>query len=271
MSAGPPTASRPGRNQSAAPVRPEPGSGRAEQIAPIRVAVVIPTYNEAENLAQIVGQLDALDVPGLGFVIVDDASPDGTGDIADRLSAARPGRVIVLHRAGKQGLGKAYLAGFRAALDAGAERIVEMDADLSHPPSEVPNMLALLDTADVATGSRYARGGGTDPSWGLMRKLTSAWGNRGIRLIMGLRVKDATSGFKAFRRSALETIGLDRLRLAGYGFQAEIAYTCQRAGLRVVEHPYQFTDRKLGKSKMSLGIVIEAFWRLILLRLRGRR
>ena len=245
------------------------GETPARSVAAVRVAIVIPTYNEAENLPRLVEQLDALGVPGLGYVVVDDGSPDGTGEVAERLAASHPGRFIVVHRKGKQGLGTAYVAGFRAALGAGAEHIVEMDADLSHPPAEVPKMLEKLRDADVVTGSRYVQGGSADPSWGFLRRQTSAWGNRGIRRILGLRVRDATSGFKAFRRSALEAIGLHNLRLAGFGFQAEVAYACQKRGLRVVEHPYNFVDRKLGKSKMSLGIVAEAFWRLTLLRLRG--
>jgi dolichol-phosphate mannosyltransferase len=236
----------------------------------MRIAVVIPTYNEAENLPRIVGQLDALALEGLGYVIVDDGSPDGTGRIADGLSVTHPGRFIVLHRQAKQGLGRAYVAGFRAALDAGAQQILEMDADLSHSPGEVPAMLAKLTEADVVTGSRYVRGGSVDPAWNFGRRQTSAWGNRGIRWITGLRVKDATSGFKAFRRSALETIGVETLRTAGFGFQAEVAFACQRAALKVVEHPYAFIDRKLGRSKMSLAIALEAVCRLTLLRLRGR-
>lgn len=247
------------------------GPGRpASSGAQMRVAIVIPTYNEAENLPRIVGQLDALALDGLGYVIVDDGSPDGTGQIADGLAVNHPGRFIVLHRPGRQGLGRAYVAGFRAALNAGAQQIVEMDADLSHPAAEVPAMLTKLAEADVVTGSRYARGGSVDPAWSLVRTQTSAWGNRGIRWITGLRVKDATSGFKAFRRSALETVGVETLRIAGFGFQAEVAFACQKAGLKVVEHPYAFVDRKHGRSKMSLGIVLEAVYRLTLLRLRGR-
>ncbi len=237
----------------------------------MKVAVVIPTYNEAENLPRVVAVLDALGISGLGIVIVDDGSPDGTGTVADKLAAAQPGRFIVIHREGKLGLGTAYVAGFKAALGAGAEVVVEMDADLSHPPSELPAMIAKLAAADVVTGSRYVKGGSVDPAWSFRRKQTSAWGSRGIRCVLGLKVKDATCGFKAFRRTALEKINPDTLTLVGYGFQAEVAYACQKAGLRVVEHPILFTDRKYGKSKMSLAIMIEAFWRLTLLRLRGRR
>ncbi len=236
----------------------------------LRVAVVVPTYNEAQNLPELIAQLDALKVDGLGYVVVDDGSPDGTGDVADTLAAARQGRFLVIHRKGKQGLGTAYVAGFKAALDAGAEFIVEMDADLSHPVSEVPAMVAKLKEADVVIGSRYRKGGSVDPGWSFVRKQTSAWGNRGIRLIMGLKVKDATSGFKSFRRGALEKIGLDTVKIAGYGFQAEVTYACQKSGLRIVEHPYAFIDRKAGKSKMTMGIAFEAFYRLTLIHLRGR-
>ena len=144
-----------------------------------------------------------------------------------------------------------------------------MDADLSHPPECVPEMLARLDEADVVTASRYAPGGGVDPTWSLSRKLISRLGSLGIRLVLGLRVRDATAGFKAYRRSALEEIGLESLKLAGFGFQSEVAYRCEKAGLRVVEYPYVFMERGKGKSKMSMAIVIEAFARLTWLRLRG--
>jgi dolichol-phosphate mannosyltransferase len=160
------------------------------------------------------------------------------------------------------------MAGFQTALDAGAQCIVEMDADLSHPPVVLPGLIAELEEADVAVASRYTPGGGVDPGWSWARKQISYWGNVGIRLILGLRVKDATAGFKAFRRTTLERIGLDRLRLSGFGFQAEVAYRCEQAGLKVVEHPYVFMERTAGKSKMSFGIVVEAFFRLSWLRIR---
>ena len=160
------------------------------------------------------------------------------------------------------------MAGFQTALDAGAQCIVEMDADLSHPPGVLPGLIAELAEADVAVASRYTPGGGVDPEWSWARKQISYWGNVGIRLILGLKVKDATAGFKAFRRTTLERIGLDRLRLSGFGFQAEVAYRCEQAGLKVVEHPYVFMERTAGKSKMSFGIVVEAFFRLSWLRIR---
>ena len=237
--------------------------------ASLRVVIVVPTYNEAETLPLLVEKVIAQKISGLGFIVVDDGSPDGTGDVADRLADEFPGVFLVLHREGKQGLGTAYMAGFQMALDAGAERIVEMDADLSHPPDVLPGLIARLDTADVAVASRYTDGGGVDPAWGWGRRQVSYWGNMGIRLILGLKVKDATAGFKGFRRKTLETIGIDRLRLTGFGFQAEVAYRCQKAGMNIVEHPYVFMERTAGKSKMSFAIIVEAFLQLSWLRIRG--
>ena len=232
------------------------------------MAVVVPTYNESETLPQLIEKVVAQGIDGLGFIVVDDGSPDGTGAIANGLADEFTGVFIVLHREGKQGLGTAYMAGFQTALDAGAQNIVEMDADLSHPPEVLPGLIAELDEADVAVASRYTPGGGVDPGWSWARKQISYWGNVGIRLILGLEVKDATAGFKAFRRTTLERIGLDRLRLSGFGFQAEVAYRCEQTGLKVVEHPYVFMERTAGKSKMSFGIVVEAFFRLSWLRIR---
>ena len=232
------------------------------------MAVVVPTYNESETLPQLIEKVVAQGIDGLGFIVVDDGSPDGTGAIADGLADEFTGVFIVLHREGKQGLGTAYMAGFQTALDAGAQNIVEMDADLSHPPEVLPGLIAELDEADVAVASRYTPGGGVDPGWSWARKQISYWGNVGIRLILGLEVKDATAGFKAFRRTTLERIGLDRLRLSGFGFQAEVAYRCEQTGLKVVEHPYVFMERTAGKSKMSFGIVVDAFFRLSWLRIR---
>jgi len=229
----------------------------------------VPTYNEAETLPLLIAQVVEQNIDGLGFVVVDDGSPDGTGDIADKLASEYPGVFLVVHREGKQGLGTAYMAGFRVALDAGAERIVEMDADLSHPPEVLKGLIAELDDADVAVASRYTAGGGVDPSWNWGRRQISYWGNFGIRLTLGLKVKDATAGFKAFRRKTLESIGIDRMKLAGFGFQAEVAYRCQKAGMKIVEHPYVFMERTAGKSKMSFGIVVEAFFHLSWLRIRG--
>jgi dolichol-phosphate mannosyltransferase len=244
-------------------------TGSAENGNPLKVAVVVPTYNEAETLPALIAKVIEQNIFGLGFVIVDDRSPDGTGEIADRLADDFQGVFIVIHREGKQGLGTAYMAGFQAALDAGAECIVEMDADLSHPPEVISGLLSELEKADVAVASRYTSGGGVDPSWSWGRRQISYWGNVGIRLILGLKVKDATAGFKGFRRNSLESIGIERLRLSGFGFQAEVAYRCQKAGMNVVEHPYVFMDRTMGSSKMSFGIVVEAFFHLSWLRIRG--
>jgi dolichol-phosphate mannosyltransferase len=236
---------------------------------PLKVAIVVPTYNEAETLPMLIEKVRDQRIEGLGFVVVDDGSPDGTGDIADAIADEFPGVFIVIHREGKQGLGTAYMAGFNAALDAGAERIVEMDADLSHPPNVLNGLIDELDNADVAVASRYVAGGGVDPDWSWGRRQISYWGNVGIRTILGLKVKDATAGFKGFKRKTLETIDIDRMRLTGFGFQAEVAYRCQKAGMRVVEHPYTFMERTAGKSKMSFGIVVEAFLQLSWLRIRG--
>ena len=234
-----------------------------------KVVIVVPTYNEVDNLPVLFERLSGLGIPEMVLLVVDDNSPDGTGELADRMAADNPGRIKVLHRPGKAGLGKAYVHGLGRALELGADHIVQMDADLSHPPECVPDMLARLEEADVVTASRYAPGGGVDPTWSLSRKLISRLGSLGIRLVLGLRVRDATAGFKAYRRSALVLVGLESLKLAGFGFQSEVAYRCQRAGLDVVEYPYVFMERDKGKSKMSMAIVIEAFARLTWLRLRG--
>ncbi len=234
----------------------------------VAVVVVIPTFNEAENIRVIVEGLLSLDVPKLGVLFVDDSSPDGTGDIADGLTRKFPGRIVVAHRRGKLGLGTAYVAGFKIALESGAPYIVQMDCDLSHPPAEVPQMVAALKKSDVVVGTRYSGGGDVDPNWNMSRVLLSKWANLGIRMILGLNVHDATGGFKAYRRRALEAIDLDRLSITGFGFQAEVAYRTQREGLKIAEHPYTFMERTAGKSKMSLQIAAEAFWRLTLLRLK---
>lgn len=232
------------------------------------VAVVVPTYNEVANLPVLYERLMALGIAGLGLVIVDDGSPDGTGEVAERLAAVHDGYFRVIHRQSKQGLGRAYIVGFQAALDDGAKTVVEMDADLSHPPEELPAMLDKLRGADVVVSSRYVAGGGVDPDWSVARRLLSSLGNTGIRLLVGVRVRDATAGFKAFRREALEAVHLESMRISGFGFQAEMALACERAGLRVVEHPYTFMERTAGASKMSLGIVFEAAWRLLPLRFK---
>ena len=235
--------------------------------ADVQTAVVIPTYNEAENLRTMCVALLELDVPKPGIIIVDDNSPDGTGRVADGLATDSDGQMVVLHRAGKLGLGTAYIEGFNAALNTGISHVVQMDCDFSHPPSLVPVMLKRLNAADVVVASRYCEGGGVDPNWQEHRAMLSRYANMGIRAIMGIDAQDPTSGFKAYRRTALEAIDLDSLELTGFGFQAEVAYRTQGAGLQVVEQPYTFMERTAGKSKMSPEIALEALWRLTKLRL----
>ena len=232
------------------------------------VSVVVPTYNEAANLPELARRLFSLGFPNLTLVIVDDSSPDGTFDVAQRLSGEYHGSVHVINRPSKQGLGTAYLTGFARALEDGADFVVQMDGDLSHAPEEVPGMLRLLEHHDVVVGSRYVDGGGVDADWDLWRRSLSSFANVAIRAITGLRVKDTTSGFKAFRSQALRALALEGVRCKGFGFQAEVAHACQRVGYAVAEHPIVFTERVHGSSKMSVAIALEAIWHLALLRLR---
>ena len=228
--------------------------------------VILPTYNEAENLERIVGAvLERL--PAYGRVlVVDDSSPDGTGEIADRLASAEDS-VDVLHRPRKEGLGPAYLAGFRVALDDGADRIIEMDADFSHDPADLPRLIQATEEADLAIGSRYVSGGGVT-DWGPMRRFISRGGSTYSRLALGLPVRDLTGGFKCYHRQVLETINLDTIEARGYAFQVETTYRAIRAGFRVVEIPITFKDRADGSSKMSRSIVAEAMWRVPAMRFR---
>jgi len=232
----------------------------------MRAVVVIPTYNEAENLESLAETL--LTNPEYSLLVVDDNSPDGTGAIADRLADVNPGRVTVLHRAGKAGLGTAYVEGFRQALRGGYDFIVQMDADFSHNPADVPRLIAALGDADVAIGSRYVRGGGAE-NWPLIRWLVSRGGSQYTQLILGLSVQDPTSGFKCFRRDALARVDLERINARGFGFQVEMNWRCHRLGMRLVEVPIRFVDRKLGQSKMSSKIFLEALVLVWQLRLRG--
>ena len=221
----------------------------------LSTAVVIPTYNERENIMWIVERvLDA--VPHARVVIVDDGSPDGTGAIADRL-AATDGRVFVLHRRVKQGLGSAYRAGFAWALERGHEAVVEMDADGSHAPEELPRLLDALESCDVVLGSRWVPGGSVH-NWPASRRILSRAGNLYTRLALGLELKDATGGYRAYRRAVLEGIGLDGVSSQGYCFQVELAWRAVRAGFAVVEVPITFVERERGESKMSADIVREA-------------
>ena len=226
--------------------------------------VVIPTYNECDNIPSLLPRV--LDYPHLSVLVVDDGSPDGTGDLVAAEVAHNP-RVHLLRRAGKQGLGTAYLAGFRYALARGAEYIFEMDADFSHDPKYLPDLLHAAETAyDLVIGSRYVAGGGTT-DWGLARQLISRGGNVYARLILGLPVADMTGGYRCYRRQALEAIELSKVKSNGYSFQIEMAYRVHQAGLRVGEVPIIFPDRRVGASKMSRNIVFEALLNVVRLRL----
>jgi dolichol-phosphate mannosyltransferase len=226
------------------------------------VTLVLPTYNEAENLAEMVRILRDLPLADLHFVVVDDGSPDGTGQVAENLARDTPGRFLVLHRTGKLGLGTAYLAGFRAALRAGAAAVVQMDADLSHPPGALPSLLECLGEYDMAVGSRYVPGGRLDVRWGQGRRLLSWWGNFYSRLVLGLELHDVTAGYKAWRRETLLGMNLERIHSNGYVFQVEMAYVAQRLGYRACEVPIYFEDRRIGRSKMDTRVKVEAAWRV---------
>ena len=232
----------------------------------MRATVCLPTYNERENLEPMVRALADKDVRVL---VIDDNSPDGTGEIADRLAAELP-FVDVLHRAQKEGLGPAYLAGFQRALAAGAEFVLEMDCDFSHSPDDVPRLLAAAADADLVIGSRYVRGGSIG-NWGALRRFVSAGGSLYARVLLGAPVHDLTGGFKCYRRRVLEAIDLDSISSKGYAFQIETTYRALRSGFRVKEIPIHFVDREQGGSKMSRGIVAEAIWKVPALRVAALR
>jgi len=232
----------------------------------MKVIQVIPTYNEAENLPKLVNALLSQPIPSLELLIVDDNSPDGTGEVADELAKANPAKVRILHRTDKEGLGKAYIQGFRKALDEGADVVGMMDADLSHPPDQLPAMLAALEEADVVIGSRYCEGGALDETWPIWRKALSGFGNTYARTILGLPIKDTTGGYRLWRRSALEAIPFEQSRSSGYVFIVELAYMAKLAGLTFREVPIYFAERTHGASKMSLRIQIEAAFRVWQLR-----
>ena len=239
----------------------------------MRPLIVLPTYQEAENIERVLRLVRGA-VPAADVLVVDDGSPDGTADLADRVGAEL-GAISVLRRPGKAGLGSAYRAGFRQGLADGHDVLVEMDSDLSHDPEALPELLAALsDDVALVVGSRYVPGGSI-PDWSLHRRLLSRWGNRYAALLLGLDVRDATSGFRAYRSDAVGRLDLDRIRADGYGFQIEMAYRIARDGGRIAEVPISFTDRVLGKSKMSSRIVVEALvlvtWWAIRDRLLRRR
>ena len=232
----------------------------------MRACICLPTYNERENLEPMLRALAEVLGPDDRVLVIDDSSPDGTGELADRL-AAELAYVDVLHRPRKEGLGPAYLAGFRRALDAGAELIVEIDCDFSHDPADVPRLLAAAADTDLVLGSRYVPGGSVE-NWGLIRRAISAGGSIYARLVLGVPVRDLTGGFKCFRRAVLEAIPLEQVRSKGYAFQIELTYRALRQGFRVREIPIRFVDRAVGGSKMSRAIVLEAVWKVPALRVR---
>ena len=231
--------------------------------------LVLPTYDEAANLEAIVTAIREQLPPERRLLIVDDNSPDGTGEIADRLAADHDD-VSVLHRPDKQGLGPAYVAGFREAIAGGAELIAQMDADFSHDPADLPRLLAATADADLVLGSRYVAGGGI-AEWGPTRRLISRGGSAYSRALLGIGIRDLTGGFKVFRRAVLEAIGLEAIPSLGYAFQVETTYRAVKSGFRVVEVPIVFHDRRVGDSKMTGSIVLEAALRVPMMRLGGRR
>lgn len=241
------------------------------------LTVVVPTYNEAENLPLLIGQLMALDLPQLRVVVVDDDSPDGTGEVADKLAVEHTGpqgsRITVVHRTSKDGLGRAYVAGMTRALEEGADFVAQMDADLSHPVGYLPQLLGtLLSTnAGVVIGSRYVPGGSLSREWGLHRRLLSGWANTYIKAVLAMPVRDVTAGFKIWRRQALERLDLRSIRSNGYSFQVEMHFRAYRRGQKIVEVPIHFEDRRVGASKLDAAVALEAALRPLRLRGHERR
>lgn len=224
----------------------------------MKITIVIPTYNEAENLPRLVEALFALPMDELSVLIVDDNSPDGTGKLAEELSPRYGGRISVLHRPAKMGLGSAYIQGFQRALREGAQAVLQMDADFSHPIEKIPLLAAALAEHDFVIGSRYVRGGSLDKRWPFWRKALSGFGNLYARTILGMKIRDVTGGFKIWRAATLQAMPLDGIRSNGYVFQVEMNYVASRLGFTVTEIPIYFADRRWGKSKMNFRIQIEA-------------
>jgi len=231
----------------------------------LKIIVVIPTYNESENLPRLAEALFALPLPELSLLVVDDNSPDGTGQLAEDLSQQYGGRVNVMHRSGKLGLGSAYIQGFGRALTLGAEAIAQMDADFSHDPKKLVEMAAALEGVDAVIGSRYVPGGQLDERWPFWRRALSGFGNFYARTILNLPVRDTTGGYRLWRRETLQRMPLERVKSNGYVFQVEMAYVATLLGMRFKEIPIYFADRRWGKSKMSFRIQIEAAFRVWLL------
>ncbi len=261
------------RGEYAVARRPSASARRTDAVESDRhatVAIVTPTYNEADNLPALAQRIFALDIPDIRLIIVDDNSPDGTGEVARGISSQFGNRLHLIERESKNGLGTAYLDGFAYAIAQGADYVLQMDADLSHAPEYIPEFLDALQDADVVIGSRYTQGGAVAKDWRRSRQLLSAFANIVIRIVAGVKVKDCTTGFKAFRSDALRSLDLEQFRCKGYGFQVEVAYACQRRGYRVVEYPITFYDRARGESKLSLGIIVEVLWWLMTLPFRKK-
>ncbi|MFA6098123.1 MAG: polyprenol monophosphomannose synthase [Patescibacteria group bacterium] len=233
----------------------------------MRSIIILPTYNEKENIKAIVREIFSLNIPDLGIIIVDDNSPDGTGRIADEL-AAGDRRIRVLHRQQKEGLGRAYVAGFKKALeDPEAENIFEMDADFSHQPKYLPDFLGAINSADIVLGSRYIKGGGVQ-NWNFFRRFISTSANFVIRFILGVKIRDLTGGFKCFSRRALLSLDFDKVESSGYNFQIEVNYKAYKEGLKIKEIPIIFVERQAGNSKFSTAIMLESFWKVLQLKFR---
>lgn len=237
----------------------------------MQLTVIVPTYNEAENLPRLVSALFTLPFENLSLLVVDDNSPDGTGELAEMLAFEHPNRIAVLHRRLKAGLGTAYIAGFQYALKAGATAIAQMDADFSHPPEKLVELSQALQGCDVALGSRYVPGGSVDERWPLWRKGLSAWGNFYARTILGIPIRDVTGGFRLWRRETLLSMPLELVRSNGYAFQVELAYIAHLLGFTSIEVPIYFADRRWGQSKMSFNIQREAAIRVWQMRFRYQR
>ncbi len=237
-------------------------SERSTKLKPLKIVIILPTFNEAENLPKIVPAILANQIPDLKILIVDDSSPDGTGEIADELAIKYPGQIEVMHRMGKAGLGRAYIAGFNHVLNSDVEIIGQMDSDFSHPPERLPEMIEMLKDADLVLGSRYIQGGGIDEQWPIWRKGLSRWGNFYARSILGIPVKDVTGAYRLWRREFLEKIPFQEVVSNGYIFLVEILHLANINGARFGEVPIYFADRKWGESKMNFRIQREAALRV---------